>query len=401
LTSRERPDDLEDRTLLQDFPSEVRIERAKDLNISGWENQAAVGIRAAGGLQSHYRDLHQPLWDRWVRAAGHFVRSTFYFPDDTVGWVPQALAKGIELHLRHRFDLIYTTSPPRSAPVVGLLLKSLLGIPWVAEFRDPWYPPKRPWRRRFERLLLLRILHQADAVVTVSKGLARDFGQSFGVPREKLTIINNGFEENDFLPQDGKTSDLLAPGHFHFCHLGTVYPGLSGRFFDALRELLKECPDLKDRIRVSVIGFPDEVVRRHASEPELEQVVRLHGFVEHTRAVAAMRSADCLLLFLGDREFARLAIAGKTYEYLRVGTPILAVTYEGDTAELIREGQAGWVVNPEDTAAIKAVLRTVIEDGRKGSLPRPANSEFVAQFRYDRLAGKLAEVLDQTVSHDK
>ena len=400
LTVRGRPDDLEDRTLLQDFPSGVLVERARDLKISGWENKAAVGIRAAGGLQSHYKDIRQPVWDRWVRAAGHFVRSTFYFPDDTVGWVPQALAKAIELHRQHRFDLIYTTSPPRSAPVIGLLLKFLLGVPWIAEFRDPWYPPERPWRRRFERLLLTRILRKADKVVTVCKGLAREFEQSYGTPREKLAVVNNGFEERDFCGGDGKPSDLLAPGYFHFCHFGTVYPGFSGRFFDGLKELLQESPDLKDRVRVNVIGFPDEAVRQYAAQSDLEQVVQLHGFVDHPRALAAMKSADCLLLFLGNREVARLAIAGKTYEYLRAGTPILAVTYDGDTTELVNQGRAGWVVNPEDTATIKEVLRTILQSGRRGNLPRPANPEFVQQFRYDRLAGKLARVFDSVLDHD-
>jgi glycosyltransferase involved in cell wall biosynthesis len=398
LSVTERPGDLEDRTLLRDFPSEVRIERAKDLNISGWENKAAVGIRAAGGLQSHHKDIRQPMWDRWVRAAGHFVRSTFYFPDDTVGWVPHALTKAIELHMQQRFEVVYTTSPPRAALIVGLLLRTLLRVPWVAEFRDPWYPPERPWRRRFERLLLTRILRRADKVVTVCKGLAGEFEQSYGTPREKLAVVNNGFEERDFRGGDGKPSDLLAPGYFHFCHFGTVYPGFSGRFFDGLKELLQESPDLKGRVRVNVIGFPDEAVRQYAAQSDLEQVVQLHGFVDHAKALAAMQSADCLLLFLGNREVARLAIAGKTYEYLRVGTPILAVTYDGDTTELVNQGRAGWVVNPEDTRAIKEVLRSIVRNGRRENLPRPANPEFVEQFRYDRLAGKMAEILESVVS---
>ena len=410
LTVAARPGDLEDRTLLCDFPAQIPVERAGDLNISGWENKAAVGIRAAGGLQSHYQDAHQPVWDRWVRAAGHFVRSTFYFPDDTVGWVPQALAKAIELHLRHRFDLIYTTSPPRSAPVVGLLLKTVLGIPWVAEFRDPWYPPSRPWRRRFERRLLLRILKKADRVVVISKGHAEKLETEFGVPAGKAVVVSNGFEESDFasarasrvqdgnLPAQAGKCDFLSPAHFHLSHFGTVYPGFSGRFFDALREVLEECPDWKNQIRVNVIGFPDDTVRQVVADGGLGGTVRIFDFVKHDVAIEAMRSSDVLLVFLGGREIARLSGVGKIYDYLRVGRPVLAVAYEGGTAELVREGQAGWVVNPDDTAAIKAVLRTIVQNGRSGNLPRPANPEFVAQFRYDRLAGKMAEVLNSVVS---
>lgn len=408
LTVTARPGDLEDRTLLRDFPSEVRVERAADLNISGWEDKAAVGIRAAGGLQSHYKDVRQPLRDRWVRAAGHLVRSTFYFPDDTVGWVPLALANAIELHLRHRFDLVYTTSPPRAAPVVGLLLKSILGIPWVAEFRDPWYPPARPWRKRSERWFLLRILKKADRVVVISTGHAEKLETEYGLPAGKAVVVSNGFEESDFDPApagivpDGNPPpagkcDFLSPAHFHLSHFGTVYPGFSGRFFDALREVLEECPDWKNQIRVNVIGFPDDTIRQVVADGRLGGTVRVFDFVKHDVAIEAMRASDVLLVFLGGHEIARLSGVGKIYDYLRVGRPVLAVAYEGGTAEIVRAGRAGWVVNPEDTAAIKDVLRTIVQNGRKGNLPGPANPEFVAQFRYDRLAGKLAEVLNSVV----
>jgi glycosyltransferase involved in cell wall biosynthesis len=400
LTVKERSGDLEDPSLLRDLPSEIRVERVRDLNISGWEERAEVAIHTAGGLKSDYREAQQPFWDRWIRAGGHFLRSALYFPDKTVGWLPLALARAMELHMQHRFDIVYTTHPPRSAPVVGMLLRNLLGIPWVAEFRDPWYLHPRPFRRGSDRMLLHQMLKTADMVITTSKGLATDFQLSYGLPQEKLAVINNGYEEEDFFATDGRRSEVLAPGRFHFSHFGTVYAGFTGRFFDALRELFQESPELRSRIRINIIGFPDEDVRREASSSDLGEVIELHGFVDHATAITAMRSSDCLLIFLGNRRVARLAVAGKIYEYLRAGRPILAVTYEGDLAQLIREGQAGWVVNPEDTHAIKQALREALchDPGSGGS--SPICPDFVEQFRYDRLAERLAGVFDSVLNHD-
>jgi hypothetical protein len=51
LTLAQRESDVEDATLLAGFPQEIPIERTKDLNISGWEDRAAAGIRATGGLK--------------------------------------------------------------------------------------------------------------------------------------------------------------------------------------------------------------------------------------------------------------------------------------------------------------------------------------------------------------
>jgi len=213
-------------------------------------------------------------------------------------------------------------------------------------------------------------------------------------------VVTNGFEESDFSSSDGRRSPLLPPGFIHFSQFGTVYPNFSGRFFEALGDLLHESPELRDKIRINIIGFPDEVTRRVATEGELTGVVLLQGFVQHGEAIEAMKSSDCLLIFLANRDLARQTGLGKIYEYLRVGRPILAVTYPGGPQKLVEEGKAGWVVDPEDTEDIKRVLRIIVRNGERPDPPRPFRPEFVEEFRYDRLAGKLAEVLNAMVSHD-
>ncbi len=401
LTIEGNRGDAEDPRILQDFPAQIRVVRISCPEISGWEESAGAGIRALGGLRSTGGQRRQPAWDRWIRSAGNFVRSCLYFPDDTVAWVIPGLAKAIELHLQHRFDAVYTTSPPRSGPVIGLFLKVLLGIPWVAEFRDPWYPPPQPWRQKLERALLQRILHHADRIVVISRGNAQDMERSHGVSKRKVEVISNGYDEKDFDSLDGERSPLLEPGYFHLSHFGTVYPHFSGRFFDALRSLLVERPELRDRLRVNIIGFPDDTVQHYATRGDLQGIVRIFGFVPHDEALRAMRRSDCLLVFLGNRDVARLSGLGKIYDYLRIGRPVFAVAFEGGTQELVEEAQAGWVANPEDPEAIKRVLKGVVLNGGGAGNPRPVHPEFVEQFRYDRLAGKLAEVLNATVGHGK
>lgn len=397
LTVERRAGDLEDGSLLEGFPPQIVIERTRDLNVSGWEERVADGIRATGGLKSSAQDSRLPLRDRWVRSTGDLIRSCFYFPDATVGWVPGAVERAIGLHLQRRFDLVYTTSPPRSAPVVGLLLKMVLGLPWVAEFRDPWYPPPRPLRRWSERRLLGIIMRWADRIVVISEGHAKYLAEEYAVPEKKIAVISNGFEESDFQSQDAMKCDFLSEGCFHLSHFGTVYPRFSGCFFDALVEVVRECPELASRLRVNVIGFPDDTVRQYAERSELRNVLRIYKFVPHGVAIDAMRRSDVLLVFLGSRDVARLSGLGKIYDYLRVGRPVLAVAHEGGTAGLVRESRVGWVVDPEDPDAIKETLTTIIRRSRNGDLPGPPPQDFVAQFRFDHLAKKLAEVFESVL----
>ncbi len=391
----------QDPKMLEKLPPEARVVRTRYLRISGWENSTASVVRSLGGLRSAPTATRQPRFDRCLRFLGELVRSTLYFPDHTLGWIPFALAKAIQLQRDQPFDLIYTTSPPRSAPVIGSLFKTLCGVPWILEFMDPWYPPNRPLRRQFENWLQALMLRQANRVVVMTKGHAGELRCSYRVADAKLAVIRNGFDEDDFDSAHASATDFLEPGYLHLSHFGTIYPNHSGNFFLALTELTKERPDVKERLRVNIIGYPDEDVRRYASEGELKDIIRIHGYIEHQHALQAMRSSHCLLVFLGHRDFSRLAVSSKTYEYLRVGRPILALTYEGELKELVKEARAGWVVEPNDTEAIKQALKTLLNGTRDDAPPRPARPEFVGQFRYDRLAAHLASIFNEAVRDDR
>jgi glycosyltransferase involved in cell wall biosynthesis len=303
------------------------------------------------------------------------------------------------LHRAEKFDVVYTTTPPRSTALIGFFLKLFTGVRWLAEFRDPWYPSDRPLRRRLERWLHALILRKADTVLAVTDGYAEELRSTYGLPSRKVAVVTNGFDEADFEVGLNGDSDFFPKGYIHLTHLGTIYPRFSGRFFPALRELVRELPKVKQRLRVNIIGYPDEETLRYAREEDLRDIVTIRSFVNHTDALLAMRSSDCLLIFLANRDVARQTGLGKIYEYLRVGRPILAVTYPGGPQKLVEEGKAGWVVHPDDTEGIKKALLSLLGLGGVGPcVPKP-RPEFVEQFRYDRLAEKLAEVLNATVRH--
>jgi len=401
LTIETKQGDFKDPELAGKVPPDVRVECTPYLSVTGWEGGAATAVRSVGGLKSRYNEARQPLFDRLLRSLGNFVRSCLYFPDYSVGWVPFGFLKGAELNLRHHFDAVFTTNPPRSGPVIGLLLKLLFGVPWVLEFMDPWYPPQGPVRRKSERWLQGLLVRRADMVVVMTEGHAQELRQRFNIPESKLALVPNGFDEEDFLQISSPCHEMFEPGYLHLSHFGNVYPNHSGSFFPALAELVKECPEFKERVRVHIIGSPDEVIQRYTSMNGLREITRLHPFIPHAEALQAMQASDGLLVFLADHDFCRLAISSKIYEYLRVGRPILAIAYPGGLQQLIEQAQAGWVMPPEDRAAIKrALLQFAKLHSSRQPLPSPA-PEFVSQFRWDRLAAQLASILDEVTHHDR
>jgi glycosyltransferase involved in cell wall biosynthesis len=245
------------------------------------------------------------------------------------------------------------------------------------------------------------LLRESERVVVMVRQHAEELMHSFNVPAEKLVVVRNGFFEEDFTTIEQVEPNGLDPAYFHFSHFGTIYPGNQGNFFVALAELVRERPELKNQIRLHLVGFPCEEVLRYTTESELNDITEVHGFLPNReKTLQMMRSSDCLVVCWGRPEFSRLAIAGKTYDYLRAGRPIVAVTAKGGgIEELVQQGQAGWVVPPNDTEGIKKILRQVLSDPQKKRLNGPPRPEYVAQFRWDRLAEPLAKAFEDAARH--
>ncbi|MGH2599603.1 MAG: hypothetical protein ACRDJ9_09465, partial [Dehalococcoidia bacterium] len=130
-----------------------------------------------------------------------------------------------------------------------------------------------------------------------------------------------------------------------------------------------------------------------ASGP-LAGVVRTTGSLSHAEALTWMRRADLLCLFAqGQME----QIPAKAFEYLAAGAPILAVAGEGATTDLITK--AGGTAVPDEPWAIEEAVHQHYLRYRAGArpaaLPSPWTREEVRHLDRQRLAGRLAEVLDQ------
>ncbi|MCI0351073.1 MAG: hypothetical protein L0Z53_16735, partial [Acidobacteriales bacterium] len=83
-----------------------------------------------------------------------------------------------------------------------------------------------------------------------------------------------------------------------------------------------------------------------------------------------------------------------TYEYLRAGRPILALTSEGALANLLRRIGGGWVVNPNDDSGILAAVKESFQQWKEGRITRVADPAILAGFDRRVLTGQLAGLFD-------
>jgi len=74
----------------------------------------------------------------WKEDLALWVRSNFFVPDARVWWVrPSVRHLTAYLH-QHPVDAIVSTGPPHSMHLIAQGVKRATGIPWLADFRDPW-----------------------------------------------------------------------------------------------------------------------------------------------------------------------------------------------------------------------------------------------------------------------
>ncbi len=88
--------------------------------------------------------------------------------------------------------------------------------------------------------------------------------------------------------------------------------------------------------------------------------VIIHGMVSHDELISAYTRAHVAIDLMRRNPERELAFTTRTVEYLWCGLPVIYNDYS-ELSDYIREYDAGWIVNPEDSKEIRAVLNEIFE----------------------------------------
>jgi glycosyltransferase involved in cell wall biosynthesis len=402
---------MRDEALLAEVPPGTAVRRVP------FRGRRLIAMGGRGGTRS--------------RAATRLLRGLsrlLLVPDAYIGWSRRAARVAEEELAQHPCDLVFTTSSPDSAHLLGRTVKRATGLPWVADFRDPWtgrlsYAPPTPLHHRWHLALERSCLREADAVVVTTPETRDDFlKRHAGLDPAKFRVIPNGFDEDDFtaagaeraagahawIPADGfpvlhagqlNLDRPLAPflaglRLFHERGPRSATPagessaaGAAGRAQGAGRDattyLLGPCYD-SHREEVRAAGLAD--------------TVRFLPGRTHCDAVAAMLGSRVLLLLEQDSDRGRLVLPGKAFEYLRAGRPILAVVPPGGAAaRFVHDTGAGIAVDPSKPAGIADALGRLLG----GEMEPRSTAESAAPYERRTLTAELARLFDAVLARQR
>ncbi len=350
-------------------------------------------------------------WD----ASRHFAFRGKYIgwmavPDRWWSWILPAFVAGLLKVRRWRPAVLFSTSPIPSAQVVGWALQRATGLPWIADLRDPLTgrasPAASGWRHLVQSWVERLVARRAARVLFTSFGAMDEFrGRYPLLPRERLVVIENGYDEADFeaaarlvataaaVPSNAPSESVRV-----LLHSGLVSSTVRDPLplLHALAALVKD-GSLRvngQRWRVLFRGSHAEHAYRNLTESlGLAEVVEWLPALPYREALAEMLGADALLLMQGVDNNPQ--VPAKLYEYARAGRPIIAlVGNTSESARWLRAAGEPMTAPLEDSLAISTrlpgFLRRVVEGGAE-----PIPTRLVAALSREARTVRLAEVLDE------
>ena len=407
LTAENPSVPLRDESLLEEIPESTLVRRAGTYEPS-YAAKAAVAASntdGSGGLASLKR-----LGKCLVRKLANAVLQ----PDAAVLWYPQAVREGMRILSDVPHDVIVVSAPPFSSLLVGAKLARQTGLPLLLDYRDEWGISNDYWENkrqgRFGRWVQQKqqqaVLRRATAVVATTPGSAAAIGRiaADAGSRAVSTNIYNGFDPADF-PMTGKTPSRKDYGagtdRLRIVFAGTLWTLTSIRpFVEALEVLAERRPRLLEHLEVVIAG---RQVGEEISHLKTLEALPCHfmnvGFLDHDDAIKLMQTADWLLQLQSDLPGVERVIASKLFEYMGAARPILAITGEGDHADVARTLSSASVCSPQDVAGIADVLAARLEAHRCGVAVESAPTD-CSQYQRDTLTAQLAELLDRLVGRE-
>ena len=441
---------------LQFFPrggsAHVARNHARNLPAAGWEARLVSGSLSVPGRPGDARDFFggldvrpfdmtealaapDPLRAEWPLHASYEDRPGApdrvfaALDDETFEHHARAWARALAdagaaemdvLHLNHLTPL--NAAAARVAPdvpVVGHLHGTELLMLEAIEADPARWPYARAWAGR-----LCDWAAACRALIVLSPSQIARAGRLLGVPAERCTRVANGFDPDTFHPREVdrvahwrralvEAPRGWAPGEeagsvrYQEGDLDVFADGAPvllyvGRYTEVKRLplLIEAYAAAHGRFErpaplVLVGGFPGEWEGEHPLEAVRRTGARdvfLAGWHEHHELPEFLAAADVVVLPSVREQFGQVLVEGGA-----CGLPSIAVDAFGP-AEIVRDGDTGWLVEPDDRDALADALVDAVNRGeerrRRGER---AAEDARERYAWPALAERVAHVYESVL----
>ncbi len=225
-------------------------------------------------------------------------------------------------------------------------------------------------------------------IISVSEGVKREILRYYNVPEEKIVVISNGVDLEEFKPNREKRKKIRKKLKIDENEIVLMF---SGHEFErkGLRFIIEALPMIKDNVRLLVIGRDNpELYKKLAQRLGVLDKIIFAGFVSD---ITEYYAASDIFVFPTAYEAFSLA----TLEAVASGLPILATKVNG-TEELIMESYNGFFIkrDPKDIAEKINIL--VEDENLRKQMSRNARKT-AEKYSWDEVARRTLEVYEEVI----
>ncbi len=296
-----------------------------------------------------------------------------------------------------RPEVVIASSPQLLVGLAGWWLARAHRAPFVFEVRDLWPESLSAVGASGDESRLYRILaaiarflyRKADRIVVVTPAFKEHLIHHWGVPRDKISIVENGVDTELFTPDgtDGIRRDLQLDGKFVVSYIGTL--GMA----HGLSTVIETASDLSNthpEIAFLLVGAGAEKEQLMTAVQE-RRLKNLYFLDQQPRETipALLRGSDACLVLLKKAAIFETVIPTKMLECMACARPII-LGVNGQARQLMEAAGAGIWIEPENAQALtKAILelssepelrRTLGERGRRAILKRLSRDKTAADY---------------------
>ena len=304
---------------------------------------------------------------------------------------------------KQKYDKIflYNTSPVMMA-VAGILLGRKMKIETTMYVLDLW--PENLYsvlkiKNKLLRGIIMRVSNwhyrNTDKLIANSQSLRTLLIDRIGKEENKVTYIPQfcekvfeaSIEDEELAERFSKTFNLVFTGN--------ISPAQSFETVIGAAKILKE-KGYKDLNWIIVgDGMSRKWLENEVKKEELSDCFTFIGRMPMEDIPKYTHIADVLFACLAKSEMLECTLPAKVFSYYAAGRPLL-LSMEGEIQQIVRESNAGYIVNPGDPAAFAdAVVKfydTSIEN--RSAMGAAAKDYYFKHFERDMNMKKLIDFIE-------
>ncbi len=401
----------------QYFPPEMGAPAARAAELSRLWAAAGHEVTVLTGFPNHPTGIVPPEYRRRFRRLvvrekvdGINVVRTFLLPfpnrkayERILNYSSFCVSSAFTGLFLPRPDVFIATSPQLLVGLSGWWLAQWKRVPFVFEVRDLWPESLAAVGMGSHTSTLHRTLSQiarflyrhADRIVVVTPAFEDYLANHWHVPRQKLSVIENGVDTQLFAPQSGldRRTELRAEGKFVVSYIGTMgmAHGLE-TIITAATSLQKTNPEIfflmlgegAEKERIAALARDQGLTNlRFVDQQPREQIPAYIG------------ASDVCLVPLKKANLFKTVIPTKMLEYMSCARPVL-LGVEGQAKKILEEARAGIAIEPENPDALVDAIRYLAANRDVGrTLGQNGREYIVRRFSRAQTAEKYLRVLQR------